>query len=428
MRRRPATTPSDHLGQRELSRHPEPRNVRLLHSSDERGRGSAGARRRRQVQDRGARRRRRDGRGLPRAPHRPRHRRSRSRSCARTSRRTRCSRSASIARRRPRAASTIRTRCASSTSASSPTASSTSRWSTSTVAISSRCSATSGRSRRAHRRHPRADARAVAVAHELGIVHRDLKPENIMVSVGADDDGAQPYHVKVCDFGIAKLNDPRGFQTDGGQGAHLERHAHRYARVHVAGASARRPARRALGHLLGGHHPLSAARRAGAVHRRERARRRAEAGHRRARVSVAGASRREPATRGHLPARAEEDSRRALPDREGDAPRSPQRARLPPPNGRRTRAARGCPRRAPNGPDASSAVTLVQAADAEAVHGGRPQQARHGGRRSGGHAERRRATPTSLRSRRRTARSSPDRTPAQRHVGAIVAVGAARAR
>ena len=58
---------------------------------------------------------------------------------------------------------------------------------------------------------------AVSVAHELGIVHRDLKPENNMVSVGADDDGARPYHVKVCDFGIAKLNDPRGFQTDSGK-------------------------------------------------------------------------------------------------------------------------------------------------------------------------------------------------------------------
>jgi serine/threonine-protein kinase len=56
---------------------------------------------------------------------------------------------------------------------------------------------------------------AVAVAHDLGIVHRDLKPENIMVSIGHEEDGAKPYHVKVCDFGIAKLNDPRGFQTDG---------------------------------------------------------------------------------------------------------------------------------------------------------------------------------------------------------------------
>ena len=55
---------------------------------------------------------------------------------------------------------------------------------------------------------------AVGVAHELGIIHRDLKPENIMVAVGPDDDGQRPYHVKVCDFGIAKLSDPRAFQTE----------------------------------------------------------------------------------------------------------------------------------------------------------------------------------------------------------------------
>jgi serine/threonine protein kinase len=58
---------------------------------------------------------------------------------------------------------------------------------------------------------------AVSVAHELGIVHRDLKPENIMINVGAEEDGARPYNVKVCDFGIAKLNDPRGFQTENGK-------------------------------------------------------------------------------------------------------------------------------------------------------------------------------------------------------------------
>jgi serine/threonine protein kinase len=57
---------------------------------------------------------------------------------------------------------------------------------------------------------------AVSVAHELGIVHRDLKPENIMILPNADDLAQHRDIVKVCDFGIAKLNDPRAFQTEGG--------------------------------------------------------------------------------------------------------------------------------------------------------------------------------------------------------------------
>src|SRR5262249_16289965 len=56
---------------------------------------------------------------------------------------------------------------------------------------------------------------AVAAAHDQGILHRDLKPENILIQPGTDDDGRPVDVVKVCDFGIAKIAEPR---SDPGSG------------------------------------------------------------------------------------------------------------------------------------------------------------------------------------------------------------------
>jgi hypothetical protein len=54
---------------------------------------------------------------------------------------------------------------------------------------------------------------ALSAAHERGIVHRDVKPDNIMLVPSRDDEGRPFEMVKVCDFGIARL------ETGAGQGA-----------------------------------------------------------------------------------------------------------------------------------------------------------------------------------------------------------------
>jgi serine/threonine-protein kinase len=49
---------------------------------------------------------------------------------------------------------------------------------------------------------------ALSVAHDNGIIHRDIKPDNIVLVASRNDEGGTFELVKVCDFGIAALQNP----------------------------------------------------------------------------------------------------------------------------------------------------------------------------------------------------------------------------
>jgi len=51
-------------------------------------------------------------------------------------------------------------------------------------------------------------ARGLSAAHAAGIVHRDIKPENLFLASSASDE----VTVKVCDFRVAKVTGPDGYQ------------------------------------------------------------------------------------------------------------------------------------------------------------------------------------------------------------------------
>lgn len=66
---------------------------------------------------------------------------------------------------------------------------------------------------------------AAAAAHAIGVIHRDLKPENILIVAGKNEDDQPIDIVKVCDFGIAKIEATPGNSAPASQAAPSVRRA-----------------------------------------------------------------------------------------------------------------------------------------------------------------------------------------------------------